>query len=272
MSRLRLNALWVGNELSYLERLSLASALNVGHPVTLYTYGRVDNVPDGVEVRDGSEIMPFERMIRHEKSGSYALGSNIFRMLLLKQGKGCYIDCDLLFLRPLADEDHIFGWETDGSINGAILKLPSNSPVIDDILAYVDSRPLIAPWWSWTRRLRQRLAWLIGNDRALSTLKWGSAGPRALSYFTRKRGIEGLAKTVDVFYPNPYEAAMDVFDPKCDLRTQITDKTVTVHLWHEQIKACRNFMPLPGSFIFEQCERLGISDPRWHRLASTAVA
>ena len=34
----RLNSLWIGEQLGYLERLTLASALSVGHSFTLYSY------------------------------------------------------------------------------------------------------------------------------------------------------------------------------------------------------------------------------------------
>ncbi|MGO9423409.1 hypothetical protein, partial [Roseiarcus sp.] len=34
----RLNSLWIGEQLGYVERLTMVSALSVGHPFTLYSY------------------------------------------------------------------------------------------------------------------------------------------------------------------------------------------------------------------------------------------
>ena len=34
----RLNSLWIGERLGYVERLTMVSALSVGHPFTLYSY------------------------------------------------------------------------------------------------------------------------------------------------------------------------------------------------------------------------------------------
>ncbi|MFP4538998.1 MAG: hypothetical protein ACLFPA_11940, partial [Dichotomicrobium sp.] len=52
-----LNTMWVEGPLSYVEQVCLKSALACGHKVVLYTYFDVTGVPDGVEVRDGREVM-----------------------------------------------------------------------------------------------------------------------------------------------------------------------------------------------------------------------
>ena len=43
-----IGTLWVGKELSWLEQLCLASFVDHGHRVKLFTYDKVQNVPDGV--------------------------------------------------------------------------------------------------------------------------------------------------------------------------------------------------------------------------------
>ena len=42
-----IQGLWIGSELSMLERLSIASFLDNGHDYHLYTYGDVRGIPDG---------------------------------------------------------------------------------------------------------------------------------------------------------------------------------------------------------------------------------
>src|SRR5436190_923323 len=111
----RVNALWVEGRLGYIERACLSSAVQVGHHVVLYTYGGVDAVPEGITVLDASEILPPERMLRHKGNGSFALGSDIFRLELLKRDLGYWVDADVYFLKPLerCEDSYVFGWEDE---------------------------------------------------------------------------------------------------------------------------------------------------------------
>ena len=52
-----LATLWVG-PLGPIEYASIASFLLHGHNLTIYSYGRLDGVPSGVEFRDANEILP----------------------------------------------------------------------------------------------------------------------------------------------------------------------------------------------------------------------
>ena len=63
----RVNSLWVGDRLGYLEQVCLVSAAAVGHPVTLYSYtpDRLKGVPPGIELRDAREVMPEERVVKY---------------------------------------------------------------------------------------------------------------------------------------------------------------------------------------------------------------
>ena len=47
-------SLWIGDKLHYLNQLCLKSHLLHGHPVTLYCTGKVDNAPEGVDIRPAS--------------------------------------------------------------------------------------------------------------------------------------------------------------------------------------------------------------------------
>src|SRR3954451_19785346 len=67
-----IQTLWIGPELSTLERLSLRSFLAHGHEVCLYTYGEVRGVPAGGAVRDAAEILPAAAVFRYRDLPSYA--------------------------------------------------------------------------------------------------------------------------------------------------------------------------------------------------------
>lgn len=258
-----LSALWDGGPLTYIERLCLTSMLDTGHKVALYTYSGVPNVPTGVDVRDAREVMLPSMMIRDAKFNSLALGSDLFRYLLLQKGLGtCWTDCDMLFLKPLPVADYIFGWERPDSINNAVLKLPSESPILAQTLALASASPLILPWWNRKKQRRHRLKALLGLDRTLAQSPWGTIGPRAVTHFAHVQCIQMLASPFPVFYPNPATLALDVFDPAASIESRLTEQTIAVHLWNTEIRSARG-APLPHAcFIDRQCSRLGIRAAR----------
>ena len=86
----RLNSLWVGDRLGYIEQLCLASALAVGHPFTLYSYtpDSLGAVPRGVDLRDAREVMPEEKLVRYSDSRSSSTRCQFFSLCLAGQGSG----------------------------------------------------------------------------------------------------------------------------------------------------------------------------------------
>ncbi|WP_088347068.1 MULTISPECIES: galactosyltransferase Lgt5 [Rhodomicrobium] len=255
-----LSTLWVGGPLSRIERLCLASMVDCGHPVALYTYGGVPDAPAGVDLRDAREVMPESKMIREKRTGSLALGSNLFRYRLLQKGWGtCWADCDMLFIKPLPVADYVFGWERPDSINSAVLKLPPDSPVLENILALADSTPVILPWWKRRRRRRERLKAWLGFGRPLEQMPWGTIGPRAVTHFLKAQWIHTLASPIPVFYPNPATLGLDVFDPAANIESRLTDQTIAVHLWNTEIRAAKDEPVRAGCFIDRHCKRLGLN-------------
>lgn len=58
-----IKSLWIGNQLSPLELLSINSYLHNGHELELYTYNSIINVPAEVKVKDARVIIPENEMI-----------------------------------------------------------------------------------------------------------------------------------------------------------------------------------------------------------------
>lgn len=262
MSTERLCALWHGGDLSYIEELCLTSMVDTGHRVALYTYNDVYNIPTGIDQRDAREVMPEEKMLRHNRKGlgkgSFAIGSDIFRYLLLQKGLGCWVDCDMLFLRPLPQSDYHFGWERPGSICNAVLKLPIDSPVLAATLAIAFSDQPVLPWWGPVKRRRNWLKGKIGIGRKVTELPWGAIGPKAITHFAVKQDIVSLASPFPVFYPNPPCLAPDAFSATANFKARLTPDTIAVHLWKTELKEAGVLEPQEGSWIDRQCDRLGI--------------
>mgnify|MGYP007000248262 CR=1 len=57
-----IQSLWIGDKLSNMEILSMKSFLHNNHNYHLYTYGKIDNVPEGVIVKDGNDIIRYKNI------------------------------------------------------------------------------------------------------------------------------------------------------------------------------------------------------------------
>ena len=62
-----IQTLWVGVTLSVMERLCLSSFVKNGHEVHLYAYYDIDNVPEGVTIKDGREILPEDMIFKYKE-------------------------------------------------------------------------------------------------------------------------------------------------------------------------------------------------------------
>jgi hypothetical protein len=138
-------SLWIGESLGAVERACLRSVIRQGHRITLYCYGAVAGVPEGVAVEDASDIIPEAEIFRHD-AGSVGHFSDWFRYELQSRGLGTWIDTDVYLLRPLDDERaYLFGEQSAGVLNNAVLRLPRDSPVLPELLE--PFRESVTPDW-----------------------------------------------------------------------------------------------------------------------------
>jgi hypothetical protein len=262
--RERLNSLWVGERLGYVERLCLASALAVGHPFTLYSYtpSTVLNVPGGVELRDAREVMPEEKLIRYRDSGAVALGANFFRYYLLAKGLGFWVDMDLLFLKPLDfDDAYVFGWQDERLINNAVLRAPAKSDFVRDLctLPKTNWRPA---WFGPKRTLLYYWSRLMNGDVRVEDLPWGTFGPGLVTYAAKKHGLAGRAQKSVVFYPVKYTDAHALFGAADVIERMITPETRAVHLWNARLTGLKSKPPPRGSYLEAVCAQYDINTRR----------
>lgn len=244
---LQLLTLWIGPRLSFVERACLKSALREGHRVALYCYARPEGVPDGVELRDAASVLPEQAIVRH-RSGSPALFANRFRYELLRRGLGTWTDCDMYFVSPLDDPGGwLFGDQGGGTLNTAVLRLPSDSAVLTGLLQLFDETS-VPPWLAPRERLRAWLRFALSGRCDLTRLPWGSAGPEALTWLASKHGVAHHAQPVSRFYPVPWTEAAWLLDPGRPLESVISADTIAIHLWHERLRGLDLADPPPGSF------------------------
>ncbi len=126
-------SLWIGNELSNMEKLSIKSFIDSGHVYHLYTYGEVKGIPDGTIVKDGNDILNEDEIFTY-KNGSYSAFSNLFRFALLFKKGGYWVDTDFVCLKPMYfDQKYAIASEPNENYNeqlvtSCLLKLPKGSP------------------------------------------------------------------------------------------------------------------------------------------------
>src|SRR6267154_6333445 len=95
-----IQSLWVGPQLSVMERISISSFLKNGHSYILYAYGPVDGLPDGAELKDANEILPSSDIFTYSEYATYSGFSNFFRYKLLMERGGWWVDTDIICLKP----------------------------------------------------------------------------------------------------------------------------------------------------------------------------
>jgi len=112
---------------------------------------------------------------------------------------GVYVDCDIFYLKPIEDVERIFGREDCYAINNAVLKLPVDCPVLED-LRKIKEAPL----------------------SKLRSLPHGAAGPDALTNHILEHGLDESAQPIDVFYPVHWTQVKLFSDPGLRLLDLIT--------------------------------------------------
>lgn len=256
----RLNSLWVGNQLGYLEQLCLVSATTVGHHVTLYSYTpeALRGVPPGIALRDAREVMPEDRLVSYANSGSFALGANLFRYALLSKDIGYWIDMDFYVIKSLDfKEKYVFGWQDETSINNAVLHIPATSDFVRDLceIPQPNRRP---PWFGPKRTLGYFWNRLTKGRIEIGDFPWGTFGPRMVTYLAEKHNVADQAQQPDVFYPVKCQDARLLYGSPDAVERMITPNTRAIHMWHSALYGLRETPPPKGSYIDTICRKHGV--------------
>ena len=250
---------WTGPDLSFYEELSLRSAVAAGARISLYTYNKTLNVPEGVDLADAREVLSGAIHQFHHKDGdlSLALHSDLFRYLAIQKFGGWYMDLDILVMKPLLPDDKIYlAYQEDGVANAAVMKFPARSPImtaaVDEAMRLLPAAGTSAP----------------GADH-------GIVGPALITRLASEYAIDHLIHPKASAYEiHPNEVLM-FFDPaQCDAAFQRVSSSDFVHLWNDLWRALRipkNLGPPEGSFLDVLFKRFGIDVPQGARLSSDAV-
>lgn len=240
---------WRG-PIGWMERLCIQSMLRHGARLSVYSYEPL-GLPAGVEARDARVIIPEGTPSHALINEQVAAFADVFRYQLMRRGLGIWVDLDLYFLRPLGlTGPYIFGWEKVDRVNNAVLLMPSDCPVLGDLIAFCERRPVLAPWWRRKHIWRQRLAIAVGRPLPLSRFPKAQFGPKALTYFLGQQGILDKALPQATFYPVAPQDHAVLLGPSAVVERLIDARTIAVHLWSSDIKRrLAGRMPPPDSYI-----------------------
>ena len=264
-------ALWIGGSLTWLEQLCLKSFVDQGHPTVLYTYGEVQGIPDGVEVRDGRTVVDTDNFQTHARTGSVALFSDLFRFHMIKNDPDIiYIDTDVYSVRPLpGGESHVFGYEfyseenQKGQINGAILRLPQDSPALNGLLDFTKEEYPV-PVWLPPRHLNEiKRRADAGDPMHVSEMPWGIWGPLGVTAYLLATGEARFARTTDVYYPVHFANRRGFAKRPSVVRKQLTEDTRCIHIWAPIKRFCarrHDGVPPEGSYLAQLLKKHSI-DP-----------
>lgn len=259
--------LWIGPELSWLEQLCLKSFVDAGHEMRLYTYDKVANVPQGVTLCDANDIFPGDNIIRHRRTGSPAIHADIWRLHLMAKTDCIWVDADVLCVKPFDFRDgYVFGLEKKDLVCNAVMRLPTGSQTLAQLLDFVGDVHAIGPWLSAEKQAVLQAAKDAGTPVHFCDQDWGLTGPAAFTHFLKQSGEWAHALPQSAFYPVSFRDRNKMLLPRHQIETEFLDAdTRAVHLWARRMKPrlqeAEGNRPRPGSFLYRAVLKHGI-DPR----------
>lgn len=255
--------MWFDGPLRLVDRICLSSMVATGMPVTLYTYGDVPNVPAGVTMKDGNDILArdlVKRLVPVAKKEQAAWlptvqFSDFFRVFLQKAGGGLWLDTDVLMFRPFdyAVKEVYFVRESNGGIGASVFYLPPDSPIIAEYVKLVAQEDLTPDWLEFKRRvLRPFVYRCTGTAFSPSDLGITMYGNEAFRQLARRHGVFDKAQGQHTFYHWSDARNEDVFKPVPWGFFYEDPSYIGLHI-HKKTDAAH--APAPGSLWREALER-----------------
>ena len=260
--------------MGWIEQVCLLSFVAKGHKVILYTNGKVDNVPEGVEQRPDTDIWNPGKLITYQGrtmphlKGNPALHTDLFRYHLLQKTDYIWVDTDAYCHQPFPNEPWYFAkhaWGIDDIFNGGVLRLPKESKtlqlLVETFANEKDEYPIL-PWTSKKNQARQRLRKKLGLLPHISQLNWSTPGPLALTKFLCMTGEACNALHKNVLYPLLFTESYFVFDQEKHLLKHLSQECLSVHLYTSHLRTHHQallFNPPKDSWLFARARDLDIN-------------
>jgi hypothetical protein len=251
---------WHG-PLDALRQTCLRSQVAAGHKVIVYSFDPLPGLPDGVGNAEAEAILPHafsEKLRPPQPDGSWRdwtilQFSDFFRMRLMAERAGLWLDADVLLLKPVEIDPAkpYFAWERPRQLGNSVLYLPSDDAIVRAFENLIEQEELTPDWLALRHRLTFAIRRLRGGSSRLSDIRVAIYGPAALTALARRTGELHHALPKKSFYAVHAEPRL-FFDPG-DFSALISDPGV-IGL-HVSPKGRGSQPPIPGSLYAWGAER-----------------
>jgi hypothetical protein len=253
---------WHG-PLDRLRQLCLRSQLAAGHKVTVYSFDPLPGLPDGVANAEAEAVLPHafsEKLRPPQPDGSWRdwttlQFSDFFRMRLMAQKAGLWLDADVLLLKPVEIDPAkpYFAWERPRQLGNSVLYLPPDDSIVSAFSRLMQQEELTPDWLSLRHRVVFALRRLSGGSRRLSDIRVAIFGPAALTALARRNGEIKYALPRQSFYA--VHAEPELFFAPSDFSKLIADPAIVG--FHISPKGRGGEAPVAGSLYAWTSERYG---------------
>jgi hypothetical protein len=253
---------WHGT-LDPLRLTCLRSQVAAGHKVTVFSFQPLPGLPAGVRNAEAEAVLPyaFSKKLRAPQAdgtwGDWTIlqFSDFFRMRLMAQKGGLWLDADVLLLRPVEIDETkpYFAWERRRQLGNSVLYLPSQHPIVTAFESLLEQEKLTPDWLALRHRLTFALRRLRGRSNRLSDIRIAIYGPAALTALARRAGEAHHALPKRSFYA--VHAEPNLFFDRSDFSKLVADPEV-IGL-HVSPKGRGGETPVPGSLYAWATERFG---------------
>ncbi len=251
---------WHGS-MDALRRTCLRSQVAAGHKVTVYSFDPIPGLPDGVGNAEAEAVLPHafsERLRPAERDGSWRdwtilQFSDFFRMRLMSQRAGLWLDADVLLLKAveLDPAKPYFAWERPRQLGNSALYLPHNDPIVRAFEALMQQDELTPDWLALRHRVTFAMHRLRGKSSRVADIRVAIFGPAALTALARREGELQHALPKRSFYAVHAEPKL-FFEPS-DFSKYLNDPGI-IGL-HISPKGRGKETPIPGSLYAWAAER-----------------
>ena len=246
-----------------LRQTCLRSQVAAGHKVTVYSFDAIPGLPAGVGNAEAEAILPHsfsEKLRPPQPDGSWRdwttlQFSDFFRMKLMAQAAGLWLDADVLLLKPVEIDPTkpYFAWERPRQIGNSVLYLPSDHPMVLAFEKLMAQDDLMPEWLSLSHRVTFAMRRLRGGSKRVSDIRVALYGPAALTALARRLGELQHVLPKKSFYAVHAEPKL-FFEPSNFLGLITDPDVIGLHI---SPKGRGREKPIPGSLYAWAAERFG---------------
>jgi hypothetical protein len=253
---------WHG-PLDRLRQLCLRSQVAAGHKVTVYSFDPLSGLPDGVGNAEAEAVLPHsfsEKLRPPQPDGSWRdwtilQFSDFFRMRLMAQGAGLWLDADVLLLKSVEIDPAkpYFAWERPRQIGNSVLYLPAEDSIVRAFEDLMEQEELTPDWLALRHRMTFALRKLRGGSNRLSDIRVAIYGPAALTALANRGGEIEHALPKQSFYAVHAEPKL-FFEPGDFSKLTADPEIIGLHI---SPKGRGNQAPVAGSLYAWAADKFG---------------